>query len=267
MSPEQLLGWADERGSINYDPVQHAVPVPEAAETKEAPLMAAPTEPVNPHAVPIVEATETVVSNRVLPPLPPPTLPPEVAAALGIETQKSPQPHLQDTNVAPMTAQVSSIFREDEGYFVDSLHFGTFEVRVRELSEETLAYVSNYAPRVEEATQSRVKARIAALLFNGLTGASPQEKEAISAISTEDAVTIKSLITDMQNKVLCEGISSWVEHDATKTARECSDQNKLGIGRKFRDDCLVKIFNASGFQRKDGDFLADSSAPRLTATT
>lgn len=263
--PATLL---ESDGNIEYDPAEHEVPVPEITETvspeteispepepeslpKSAPVSLPVTQVVE---VPVPETTEVVESSRVSKPAPSHKLPLDVARALGMA------PEGTTTNAHPATttadAPGGSIFWDDDDYFTATVQAGNVEIRLRELSEETLQFVASFNTRVEEATEKRVSAELAAHLFDGFKNAPPKIMEQALAVSTEDAVLIKEMLSAMRDKVLCEGIVSWEPQ-----ARPCTGENKLKLGRAIRDKCLVQIFKISTFGENGQDFLEGSPSP------
>ncbi len=247
--PDELLA---SNGNLEYDPAQHEVPVPEITETVSI-------ETVSPEPEPI-ENIEVVESGRKRVSAPPPVLPLVVAQALGEAPAQMAGGVTGGGALPNVGLSGSSAFWDDEDYYVDTVMVGSLEVRLRELCEETHAFVASINERVAEVTQERISVELSALLFNGLKGATPKQLEAVKAISPEDTVVFKDLISAMRDKAICEGINSWIEHDPQRTARPCTDENKLMLAKskRTRDECLAKIFKATTFSEREQDFLAAS---------
>lgn len=243
MSPTKIP--SPETAKLEYDPAQHRVPRTETTEVLEAP------EPMT-----VEEAEQLVESSRKMKAAPAPRLPLDVARALGVTPEGAAHSTDAGTATSPADALGGSMFWDDEAYYAATVQAGDVEIRLRELSEETLQFVASFNTRVEEATEKRVGAELAGHLFSGFKNAPPKVLEQARAVSTEDAVLIKELISAMRDKVLCEGIAAW-----EPAPRPCTDENKLKLGRAVRDKCLQEIFRVSTFTEKEQDFLEGSPSP------
>lgn len=235
-----------ENANLDYDAAQHQVPLPEVAQVLEAvPL---PEAPVAQKAEEV--EVEVVESPRKIKAAPAPKLPFAVAQALGV----APEGTIGDDARRSDGASPSpSMFWDDETYRAATVQAGDVEIRLRELSEETLYFVTSINARINEATEGRVSEELSAHLFSGLKSAPAQMQNAARAITVDDSVLIKTMIASMRDRALCEGIVSW-----EPAPRPCTDENKLKLGRKIRDECLTQIFKISTFGEKEQDFLEGS---------
>lgn len=208
-----------------------------------------------PTVVFIPETTEEFVSARVRPPAPDPALPSEVAQALGIT------PSRDTVAAAPSGDESSSIFWDDENYFVEILWQGDTGIRLRELSEETQEWYMDMAQRGEVETDGRVSAQLIGLMLGGMDAlqkATEVQKKALNVISKEDGKALKSIIQESMDKALCEGIAGW-QSRSDQTLPECTDERKLKMGKPLRQKCLLRIMELStGFGEIEQDFLAQS---------